>query len=149
MKLGIIIVFNSFEDSFLKEALIGKINSLNDICICLVNNKSNENINNYLNEISDKCDNASVVNIKKSKSLNSAIRAAARYMFNKHNLKHLGYINYLTSLQIIHVIEVFKTNRDQILDLVINEQNKKSVRQTQFQRLFSIKQYLIDLKVLF
>ena len=73
MKLGIIIVFNSFENSFPKEALIEKINSLNDVCICLVNNKSNANTENYLNEISENCKNTSVVNIKMSKYLNYPI----------------------------------------------------------------------------
>jgi hypothetical protein len=145
MKLGIIIVFNSFENSFPKEALIEKINSLNDVCICLVNNKSNTNTENYLNEISENCKNTSVVNIKMSKSLNSAIRVGARYMFNRHNLKHLGYINDQTNLQIIEVIEGFKKNRDELFNLVVNRQNKKSISQTQFQRLFSIKQYLMDL----
>ena len=148
MKLGIIIIFNSFDCSTLKDQLIETIKSLNDVCFCLVNNNSNEETDNYLNEISHKCDNTNVINIKKSKSLNSAIRAGARFMINQHNLNQLGYINDSTNLKLIEVIKVFKSNQEEIIDLVVNEQNKKPIRQTLFQRLFPIKKYLIDLKVL-
>jgi hypothetical protein len=148
MKLGIIIIFNSFDCSTLKDQLIETIKSLNDVCFCLVNNNSNEETDNYLNEISHKCDNTNVINIKKSKSLNSAIRAGARFMINRHNLNQLGYINNSTNLKLIEVIKVFKSNQEEIIDLVVNEQNKKPIRQTLFQRLFPIKKYLIDLKVL-
>lgn len=147
MKVGIVIVFNSFEDSTLKEDLIDSINNLNDVSICLVNNKSNEKTDNYLNEISDKCENTSVVNIKKSKSTNSAIRAGARFMFNRHNLKHLGYINDLTSNQLIEIIEIFKINIDEVLDQVVSEQSEKAVKQTLFQKLFSITDTLTALKI--
>ena len=148
MKLGIIIIFNSFDCSTLKDQLIETIKSLNEVCFCLVNNNSNEETDNYLNEISHKCDNTNVINIKKSKSLNSAIRAGARFMINRHNLNQLGYINNSTNLKLIEVIKVFKSNQEEIIDLVVNEQNKKPIRQTLFQRLFPIKKYLIDLKVL-
>lgn len=148
MKLGIIIIFNSFDCSTLKDQLIETIKSLNDVCFCLVNNNSNEETDNYLNEISHKCDNTNVINIKKSKSPNSAIRAGARFMINRHNLNQLGYINNSTNLKLIEVIKVFKSNQEEIIDLVVNEQNKKPIRQTLFQRLFPIKKYLIDLKVL-
>jgi len=148
MKLGIIIIFNSVDCSTLKDQLIETIKSLNDVCFCLVNNNSNEETDNYLNEISHKCDNTNVINIKKSKSLNSAIRAGARFMTNRHNLDQLGYINDSTNLKLIEVIKVFKSNQEEIIDLVVNEQNKKPIRQTLFQRLFPIKKYLIDLKVL-
>ena len=148
MKLGIVIVFNSTKSIPSKDQLISILNSLNDVCFCLVNNNNKEKTANYLNEIADKCKNTNVINIKKGKSLNSAIRAGSRFMFNRHNLEHLGYINNSINIQLIEVIKLFKNNRKEIIDLVTQEQNKKTIKQTLFQRVFSIKEYLIDLKVL-
>lgn len=148
MKFGIVVVFNTTESIPLKEQLINMLNSLNDVCFCLVDNSNKEKTANYLNEIADKCNNTNVINIKKGKSFNSAIRAGARFMFNRHNLEHLGYINNSRNIQLIEVIKFFKNNRKEIIDMVTQEQNKKTIKQTLFQRVFSIEEYLIDLKAL-
>jgi len=142
MKVGIIIVFNSIENSSFKEELINTINSLCDVSFCLVNNERNEKTDCYLNDISDRCENTSVINIRRSKSVNSAIRAGARFMFNHYNLKHLGYINDLTSNELIEVIRSFKSNQHKIIDLVVNAQREKVVKQTLFQSLFSVANYI-------
>jgi len=147
MKVGIIIVFNSIENSSFKEALINKINSLKDVSICLVNNESNEKTDYYLNEISERCKNTTVVNIKRSKSINSAIRAGARFMFNQHKLKHMGYLYDLSTKELVEIIEVFKTNKNEILEQVLIKQNEKAVKQTLFQRLFSITDTFSSLKI--
>ena len=146
MKLGIIIVFDSFESPILKEELILKINELSDVTFCLVNNKCDDRTTHFLSEISECCSNANVINIRRGKSVNSATRAGARFLYNQFNLMHMGFINGLSNIDIIEIFKLFKVNQEKILSRIINERIEKGLKQTLFKRLFCINEYLVDLK---
>jgi len=93
MKIGLIIVFRNNENEIDTKFIVDYSNKIKHIELCFVNNESNDNTYKLLKEIKNKCHNISLVNIKKFKSHNTAVRAGARYMFNEFRLDHLGYVN--------------------------------------------------------
>ncbi|MGB6267760.1 MAG: family 2 glycosyl transferase [Olleya sp.] len=92
MKIGIIIIFHNNEKDIDTNIFVQQLNQVKNIEFCLVNNASKDNTYTLLNDINEACANVSLVNINTFKSDVSAVRAGARYMFNKFNLKHIGYV---------------------------------------------------------
>lgn len=146
MKTGIIIVFNSSEEEIPTDYFIKNINELKDVKLCLVNNNKSDIIFDNLLEISEKCQNVSVVNIRKIKTDASAVRAGARYMFNQFNLKYLGFIVDLNMRQILDTLNLFSLTQNDILTINVQEQSNQLVRKTYFQSLFSLTECLKKLK---
>ena len=147
MKLGMIIVFNYFDKITLMKFLVKKLKRVKHIQFCLVNNNNCEETLEILTEIAEQCKNTSVINISKSKSNISAVRAGARYMTRHFNLKHIGFIVDLHNHEIIDTIDELAKNQKEILAEIDREQNNRLVKQTLFQRLFSITDYLNKLKL--
>ncbi|MEO1030395.1 MAG: hypothetical protein AAFX55_03270 [Bacteroidota bacterium] len=142
MYVGLIIVFNTFENEALKNHFIASMGTLTDVKICLVSNNNNEQVFEILTEIAEQCDNTDVINTKRRKSKVSAVRAGARYMHNQYNLKYLGFIVGLKDFEIVEVIKGYIEHQETILVLNREELRSKAVKQTFFQRLFSVTQYL-------
>lgn len=142
MKTGLIIVFNSFENFNLKSHFIDSINKIKDAKVCLVCANPNEEAFEGLAEIADQCENANVINIKRNKSKTSSVRAGARFLSNKYNLKHLGFIAELSDLEILEVLKTYLKRQEKIVALNQEEQKNKAVKQTFFQSLFSVQEYL-------
>ena len=90
MKLGIIIICHNNENDINIDNCVKYLNKVKDIEICLVNNNSKDNTYNVLKEIKEYCNHVSLVDIKKFKSDNSAVKAGARFMSSQFNLKYLG-----------------------------------------------------------
>ncbi|NAS32703.1 family 2 glycosyl transferase [Flavobacteriaceae bacterium R38] len=147
MKLGMIIVFNYFEKANLIDFFIKKLKRVKHVQFCLVNNNNDEETLEILSEIAEQCKNTSVINISKSKSNTSAVRAGARYMSRHFNLKHIGFITDLHDQEILNIIEELTKNQNEVLIQINKDQNSKTVRQTFFQRLFSITDCLNNLRL--
>jgi len=151
MKTGIIIVFHNYEHVFDKALFIKHAQKANNIQFCLVNNNSKDNTYRILKDIKEAAQNVSVVNIKKFKSDIAAVKAGARYMFNHFDLDHLGYIN--TNLlnkkneNLNKIIEVIQKNKSDILKYDIEKIEKNEIKQSLYQNLFSVIDYLIKLKI--
>jgi GT2 family glycosyltransferase len=145
MKTGIIIICYNNENDIDIGHCLKYLNRVKDIEICLVNNNSKDNTYNILKEIKEYCGHISVVDIKKFKSDNSAVRAGARFMSSKFNLKHIGFINtnMISKYQDLSLlIKVISVNQVDILKYNESFLNKKGIKLTMFQSLFPVIEYL-------
>jgi glycosyltransferase involved in cell wall biosynthesis len=146
MKIGVIIIFRNNQEEIDLDFIINQSNEAKNIELCLVNNDSKDGTYEILKEIKACCTNVSVVNIKSLKSESSAVKAGARYMFNNHDLKHIGYLsvnslkNNYKGLDIL--IKVISDNHYEIIQYTINVRKNREIRQTLFQNLFSVIEYL-------
>lgn len=151
MKIGIIIIFHNNEKDIDTSVFIEQLNQTKNIELCFVNNSSKDNTYTLLNDINEACANVSLVNIKTFKSDVSAVRAGARYMFNKFNLKHIGYVT--TNLLITKydglngLINAINQNQDVIVSYNIETLKRKQIKLTLFKSLFSVIEYLKKIKV--
>lgn len=151
MKTGIIIIFHNYERFIDKELFVRHAEKAKYIHFCLVNNNSKDNTYRVLKDIKEVCQNVSVVNIKKFKPDISAVKAGARYMFNQFDLDHLGYIN--TNLlnkkneNLNTIIKVIEENKEDILKYDIEIVKKNEIKQSLYQNLFSVIDYLKKLKL--
>ena len=145
MKIGIIIICSNNENDIDIGLCIKHLNKVKDIEICLVNNNSKDNTYNILKEINERCKNVSIVNVKKLKSDNSAVKAGARFMSSQHNLKYLGFVNTNMISKYKDLSLLIKTIRDNQVDISkYNERflNKKRKKLTMFQSLFPVMDYI-------
>ncbi|MBU2938185.1 glycosyltransferase [Lacinutrix sp. C3R15] len=148
MKLGIIIIFHNNEKEIDTSFFIDQIKQTANLELCLVNNDSKDDTYQLLKTVKASCSNVSVVNVRKFTSDNAAVKAGARYMYNAFNLKHLGYVS-INMLNIKHhglngLLQVISKNQELILNYNYYALKKK---QTLKQRLFSVTDYLKQLKV--
>ena len=145
MKLGIIIICHNNENDIDIEHCVKYLNKVKDIEICLVNNNSKDNTYNVLKEIKEYCDHVSLVDIKKFKSDNSAVKAGARFMSSQFNLKHLGFVNTIMIRKyqdLSHLIKAILDNQVDILNYNQKISNNKAIKLTMFQSLFPVMDYL-------
>ena len=152
MKIGVIIIFHNNEKDIDTEFFIEYLNQTKNLELCLVNNASRDNTYQLLKEIKESCETTvSLVDIKKFKSDISAVRSGSRFMFNQFDLQHIGYIstNLINSksYSIKSLIKSMSKNQNIILEYNISIMKKKEIKQTLFQSVFSIIEYLEKLKV--
>lgn len=142
MNVGLIIVINTFENDLLKAYFITSINELTDCKICFVCNSSSDHVFEVLTEIAEYAENAFVVNARKKKSNTASIRAGARYLGSQFNLKSIGFIVDDDELELLEVLKAYCKHRHAIVSLNQIELSNKSTKQTFYQRLFPVTEYL-------
>ena len=152
MKIGIIIIFHNNEKDIDKKKFIEHLNATKNLELCLVNNCSKDKTYQLLKEIKEGSEtNLSIVNIKKFKSDEAAVRAGARYMFNEFNLNHLGYVSTnllnLKRYGLNRLIKAISENQNFILKYNIETLERKEIKLTLFQSVFSVIEYLKKIKV--
>ena len=150
MKLGIIIICYNNENDIDIGHCVKYLNKVKDIEICLVNNNSKDNTYSVLKEIKEYCGHVSIVDIKKFKSDNSAVKAGARFMSSQFNLKYLGFINTNVIREYENLCLLIKAIGDNQVDISKYNQsdlNKKGIKLTMFQSLFHVMDYLAKVNV--
>ena len=150
MKLGIIIICYNNENDIDIGHCVKYLNKVKDIEICLVNNNSKDNTYSVLKEIKEYCGHVSIVDIKKFKSDNSAVKAGARFMSSQFNLKYLGFINtnMISKYQdLSQLIKAILDNQVDILKYNPSFLNKKGIKLTMFQSLFPVMDYLAKINI--
>lgn len=145
MKIGIIIISYNDENEIDITQSANYFNKLKEIEICLVNNNSADSTYNILEELSEQCTNISLVNIKKFKPKEQAIRAGARYLFNKFNLKSLAYAINDKNMGFNNLIQNIYKNQNAIYNHTIIKKDDKVIRQTIFQKVFSLNDFLNEI----
>ena len=95
MYAGLIIVLSTIQNKLFKEKLIETIKTIDHVKICLVCNNDSDKVYEIHSEITERCNNTDIVNIRSKRSINTSIRAGARFLNNKYNLKCIGFINQL------------------------------------------------------
>lgn len=150
MKTGVIIIFHNNAKDVNPSIFIENIIKVSDLKICFVNNNSRDNTAFILEIIADRCDNVSLVNIKKTKSDISAIRAGARFMNSRYNLDKIAYVStnllntkYHGLNALIHAIV---DNQEDILNYNKNVFQGKKNHNSIFKSMFSLVDYLKTLK---
>jgi len=150
MKVGIIIIFHDNEKEIDKNSFIKQLNKIHNLEICLVNNNSKDQTYHILKELKDSYTKVSIVNIKKLKSDKSAVRAGARYMSNKFNLKHMGYVSIntmsLIGLQLNDLINAIVLNQEGLFKYSSKMLEEQQEKQTLFKTMFSVLDYVKQLK---
>lgn len=147
MKIGIIIVFNTFEEDNLKKELLKYFKKAKEVEFCLVNNGQSEYVYESLIDISEQRKNVCVVNIRKKKLETAAVRAGARYMYNNFNLKHLGFISEVSGHELLDMIEFLSMYQKEIIIMNTNNQNTRQIKQTFFQSIFSVSKQINQLNL--
>lgn len=150
MKLGIIIICYNNENDIDIGHCIKYLNKVKNIEICLVNNNSKDNTYDILKEVKERCENVSIVDVKKFKSDTSAVKAGARFMSSQFNLKYLGFINANVISEYENLCLLIKAIGDNQVDISNYNQsylNKKGIKLTMFQSLFPVMDYLAKINV--
>jgi len=148
MKLGIIFIFRNSCKYIDQQYLIKNLNKAENLEICFVDNCSTDETYQILKSVKDSGKNISLVNIKKLKTDDSAVRAGARFMFNNFDINHIGFV---TTKQINHesfndLIKEICKNHEAILSynqMIVREQK---IRKTLFQKLFSVDGHIKAIK---
>lgn len=147
MKIGIIIVFELINKSTGINEFVDYFNRAEKVKFCLVNNNNNNRndvfIENLLYKVADRCDNVTVVNVKKSSVAHAAaIRYGARYLNSHFNLKHLGYIENSEHLDIISCLGFFNVYKENIKQDLITKKSQE-VKKSFLKNVFSVTSYII------
>ena len=146
MKLGIIMIFHDNEDTIDKHVFIKELNQTKNVEFCFVNNASSDKTYQCLKEIKEKCSSVSLVDIKKHTIESIAVKAGARYLFNKFELNHIGYVfaNALNMEQqnINELLKAINANKDFILEYDIKMIEKQKIKKSIMNRIFSVIDYL-------
>jgi len=141
MKMGIIIVFDLIDKTLPKKEFINNFKKAPNVNFCLVNNDGDEFLSEYLTDISDRCENVNVVNIKKSRGLQVAVRSGARFLNSHFNLKYLGYIQNSDELEVIESLDLFNTHKERIKEDL--ESDADTVKKSFLKNIFSVAQYVL------
>jgi hypothetical protein len=146
MKLGVVIVFNNYQETKFADRFIREIGRFTQVDYCLViNNKLD--FPESLIEITEQCSNTSVIKINGVKSQNSAVRAGARYLSSHSNLSQIGFIVNVKGDRLLEMIQQLLKHQNKVFKSVSMQQDNKKNKQTLFQRLFSIPECLNDLGI--
>ena len=141
MRLGIIILYQGQKDPLADIFKRGFLDYLDDIEVCLVNNSGAIGPAEHLSKDLEQLQNFNVLNISKSKSINSAIRAGARYMYSQFPFEHLGQITCQDFEEIVEAIKRVNNDHTSILEWNRTRNSNANRRLTQFQRVFPLSQY--------
>jgi dolichyl-phosphate beta-glucosyltransferase len=150
MKIGIIITFCDNENDINRKLFSSLLSLYHAMPLCFVNNGSKDNTLEVLKLLKEKHQSkVSIIDIKRNKGTESAIKAGARYLFNTEDLKHIGYIdmNSFNSKDFNKFIYAIEFNKDLIIqynNLNISNNNKQGKL---LRNIFSIVDYLKTLNV--
>jgi hypothetical protein len=146
MTIGIIIIFYNNENDLNKDVFSNLIHQSKHTPLCLVNNGSLDETLEVLKFFNEEFQsNLTIVDIKKNKGNDLAIKAGARYLSSNENLNYIGYLNLDLFLNLDAINKFIKTLKDN-KELIINY-NTKRIENRQYQRkwfrnLFSITNFL-------
>jgi hypothetical protein len=143
MKIGIIIVFDLLDKSPPVKEFVDHFNKAEKVKFCLVNNNGNDLLIENLLDIADRCDNVTIVNVKKNRVAHAAaIRYGARYLNSHFNLKHLGYIENSEHLDILSCLGFFNMHKENIKDDLVAKKSQ-AVKKSFLKNVFSVASYMI------
>ncbi|WP_299158379.1 glycosyltransferase [uncultured Tenacibaculum sp.] len=93
MKVGILILFCNNEKEIIEYKQAKLFNLKSDSEICFINNGSKDNTLEALEMIRDNVKKRiSILDIKKNKGINTAVKAGARYLFSRGDIDYIVYM---------------------------------------------------------
>ncbi|MFD0835310.1 hypothetical protein ACFQ0I_06010 [Mariniflexile aquimaris] len=91
--VGIILIFHNNENNLNFDLITQTLNAASELHFCLVNNGSLDNTLALLNDVKQQSKNhISILDIKKYKSENFALKSAVRYLNSVEKIVHYGYL---------------------------------------------------------
>jgi len=142
MKTGIIIPCYNEETRLNVSAFLNFIRKENEYHLCFVNDGSKDNTISVLKEIqSSNPAKVSVIDMKKNSGKAAAVRAGARYLHSRGDIKHIGFIDADLSTDFKDfdgLLKTLKTNKK--LSMVFGSRAKdasEGIQKDGFRALFS------------
>ena len=141
MKTGIIIPCYNEENRLNVQAFVNFIQSNDDYHLCFVNDGSKDNTLKVLDQIKEqRITKVSIVDIKKNSGKATAVRAGARYLFNRQDVDYIGFIDADLSTDFNDLKKLVTTmhgNKD--LSIVYGSRGKGDgqIERNPFRKLFS------------
>lgn len=146
MKIGIILIFHNNEKDINKRLFLNLLSHTKKTPLCFVNNGSKDNTFESLKSLKSELESdVTIIDIKRNKGDESAIKAGARYLFNTVDLKHIGYINmniFNCFKDIDKLFMAIEDNKDLIVQYNIENMGNKNSQRTLFKNIFSVIDYL-------
>lgn len=139
MKTGIIFLFSNDEKE-IKENKFETLLIKDSSKFCFVNNASNDRTLERLKEIKETTlKNVSIVDIKKNKGVNAAIKAGVRYLKNNEDFSSIIYFEF-SKYSGYHNLEKILTriiNKKEILNFISNTSKRNILK-----NVFSLEQII-------
>jgi len=108
MKIGILIVFRNDEAAIELHKFTKLFAKKTKLDVCFVNNGSTDNTLKLLKEIQEEATiPISIIDVKKNRGLNAAIKAGVRYLSNKNDLPYFVCKEHFKSYNFEMFQEVF------------------------------------------
>lgn len=151
MKTGVIILFDNFNEEIDVLFLTDNFKKIKNIEFCIVYANCEDDILERLIELTEYCENVSMVNVKRFKTELSAIRAGMRYLWNEYGIEQICYIvlksSSSTSNELSYLVKEIDEKEDFIRNYKRNVYVEGQTRKTLFQNLFPLVEYLKDYHV--
>jgi GT2 family glycosyltransferase len=146
MKIGIILIFHNNEKDINNGLFTNLLNQTEHIPLCFVNNGSKDSTLESLKLLkAERESNITIIDIKRNKGDEAAVKAGARYLFNKNDLKHVGFINMNASNSFEDFEKFFKTfteNKKLIIEYNIKRSENSKSQRAWFKDIFSITNFI-------
>ncbi|QMU64070.1 MAG: hypothetical protein GKR88_07055 [Flavobacteriaceae bacterium] len=143
MGIGVIIIFRNNEKEISEIKFVESLDQITNLKLCFVNNGSSDDTFDLLKSIQIKStSDIAILDVKKKKKPEAAIRIGARYFYNIQEFKHIGYINACEFSDFDKLHQVLITtyaSTDLLIDI---HTNTRRVRQNLFKNLFSVVDFL-------
>ncbi len=151
MRIGVIMIFHNNENDIDKQLFSSLISKAKLTPLCFVNNGSKDNTLKKLKELKNEFNsNLSIVDIKRNKGMELAIKAGARYLFNTVELNQIGYLDMNTFepfKDFNKLIWGIESNSDLIIQYNIQTISNKTNQRKMFKNIFSVVDYLETLSI--
>ncbi|MCH2194225.1 glycosyltransferase [Kordia sp.] len=121
MKIGILIIFRNDEKVIDVQRLIALFSDKQKLDVCFVNNGSTDKTLELLKEIQeDSSISVSIIDVKKNRGYEAAIKAGIRYLASKNELPYILCLKQYTSQDYNTLEKVFRVvqqEKDIVMDL--------------------------------
>lgn len=151
MEIGIIIICYNNEVDLNEEAFNGLSNIAKNIQLCFVNNGSKDNTLDKLQKLKEAFESdITIIDIKKNKGNELAIKAGARYLLNTINLKHIGYIclkDFNPKLDLKDFLDIINDSKEELITYNLLTIENKRITRLLIKNVFSVLEYFKHLKI--
>ncbi|PNW29109.1 glycosyltransferase [Formosa algae] len=141
MKIGILIIFFNTEKHISSRLLESLSNFPKYVKLSLINNGSKDNTFEKLKMLEDRNDEGfSLIDIKKYRGIDPAIKAGVRYLSKNNDLKYIGYLNFDANLNPNYFIKIMLLIKAQheLMFTYNQAQEQKPFQRNLFKNIFSL-----------
>ena len=127
MKIGILIIFRNDENTIDTQKFINLFSEKKNVTVCFVNNSSTDNTLHLLREIQEEVPlPISIIDVKKNRGHNAAIKAGVRYLKSTKDLPHIVCMETFSQKDMItleKVLRIVQQEKEIVKDLFSKTQH--------------------------